>query len=252
MENTETAFDGHQFDAIYPDDIEHHYWTRARNAIIAGALRKGGRRAGRILEVGCGRGVVVAALRSRGFEVEGVELARVNPLPAAAAHVRTGVDALALPVAERAAYDTLLLLDVLEHLPAPAEFLRRLRESFPNAHRVVATVPARMELFSNWDELNRHFRRYDRPTVRQLVAEAGGELVRLAYFCHALWLPARLTLMFNGKRASQINPPRGRLAIGLHRALAWCLCAEHRLLPGVVAGTSLIFEINFPAREQSS
>jgi SAM-dependent methyltransferase len=251
MENIETAFSGHQFDAIYPNGVEKHYWMLARNAIIAGALRKGGCHSGQILEIGCGRGIVVEYLRKRGFAVEGVEIAHVVPLPAAREHVRTGMDAAALPREERITYDTLLLLDVLEHLPAPENFLRQLRMDFPNAKRIVATVPARMELFSNWDELNGHYRRYDRATVRKLVMDAGGDLTQLVHFFHALWLPARLMLLLKSGRASKINPPHGWLAIGLHRALAWCFRLEYQLMPGAVAGTSLIFDISFPPLEQS-
>jgi hypothetical protein len=105
-------------------------------------------------------------------------------------------------------------------------------------------------LFSNWDELNGHYRRYDRAAVKKLAAAAGGELVRLAYFFHALWLPAWLLLRLKGRRGERFNPPRGCLASALHRALAWGFRAEYRLLPRALPGTSLIFVYSSPPAEK--
>ncbi|MFM8223647.1 MAG: class I SAM-dependent methyltransferase, partial [Planctomycetaceae bacterium] len=111
----------------------------ARNRILWRALARQGWLDGEWVEVGCGRGIVLQFLRQRGLEVRGVELAPVPPLPAVAPYLRTGVDVCDLPLAERSRPSGVLLLDVIEHLPDPVAFLRRLRESLPGARRWLVT-----------------------------------------------------------------------------------------------------------------
>ena len=57
-----------------------------------------------------------------------------------------GVDAWDLPLAERVRFDTILLLDVIEHIPDPAALLKRLSDGFPNLSHLIVTVPACQEL----------------------------------------------------------------------------------------------------------
>jgi SAM-dependent methyltransferase len=81
--------------------------------------------AGRLLDVGCGHGLLLDEARRRGYEVLGLELSR-----SAAGYAR---DVLGLPVAERAVeafaadsgerFDAIVLADVIEHLDDPAATL---------------------------------------------------------------------------------------------------------------------------------
>ncbi|HEY8966974.1 MAG TPA: class I SAM-dependent methyltransferase, partial [Candidatus Methylacidiphilales bacterium] len=185
-----TAFDRHQFDAIYPPGVEAHYWVRARNRLIGGFLAELGLPADEpILEIGCGRGIVVAYLAARGRHIEGVELAPVPPVPEAAARVRSGLGFEALPEADRARYRTLLLLDVIEHIGDRPRFLREILAAFPAARRIVVTVPARQEVWSNYDEFNGHFLRYDIPELERLAAASGLRCAGARYLFHALYWP---------------------------------------------------------------
>jgi 2-polyprenyl-3-methyl-5-hydroxy-6-metoxy-1,4-benzoquinol methylase len=81
---------------------------------------------GRLLEVGCGHGLLLDEARRRGYDAEGLELS-VD----AARHAR---DALGLTVRETVledtaldgeCYDAVLLIDVLEHLDDPVAALKR-------------------------------------------------------------------------------------------------------------------------------
>jgi hypothetical protein len=49
-------------------------------------------------------------------------------------------------------FGAILLRDVVEHIEDAGTFLRDLLRAFPNARHVLIAVPARMELWSNYDE----------------------------------------------------------------------------------------------------
>ncbi len=235
----DTAFSTDQFHAIYPEGVERHYWNIARNAIIARTLSREGARQN-ILEVGCGKGLVVKHLIDHGFAVKGVELAPVDVLPEVRDHVRVNVDVFSLDQSERAAVRTLLLLDVIEHIEDAPAFLARLRAAFPSLERMVVTVPARQELFSNYDTFNGHFRRYDRALLHAHLGGIAPRSISLSYFFHALYPALRMALLMKLVRHEGFNVPHGPIKRAMHLMLAGMFTTEHALLPSTMAGTSLI------------
>lgn len=110
--------------------------------------------------------------------------------------------------------DRATALDVLEHIPddraAAAELYRILK---PGGILVV-TVPAMMTLWSDWDVVLHHCRRYDRAGLEKLLKEAGFELVWTNYInvlvFPLIWLIRRWRAWFpaqNGGRAEDQLPP---------------------------------------------
>jgi hypothetical protein len=237
-----SAFTPEQFDAITPPGVEDHYWSRGRVEVIADVLRRN-QVPGEVLEIGCGRGHVVAALRDRGFDVTGIEPADVPPLDSVRGLVRTGVDTFSVDPRALSGVGTVLLLDVIEHLKKPAEFVDRIRAHLPGVRRIVCTVPARTELFSNYDVFNGHQRRYDPQSLRRHLDPGHSREWEAAYFFHVLYPAARLLLLAAGKRGTRFRVPAGTLARWLHRAAGWCLYYEYRVLPGTWRGTSIIASV---------
>lgn len=232
-----TSFSEEQYDLAYPDGIEFHWWNRYRSGLIGRLCRDAVAADQRLLEVGCGRGGEVRALRAMGFDVRGVELAPVPPLAAVADHVDSGQDATTLPPERRAGVAAILLFDVIEHLPDPAAFLRSLRQAYPDLESVVITVPARRELWSNYDEFYGHQRRYSLPMLRALADELHWELQRSGYFFQLLYLPMRLLSALGVQRATSIAAPTPGMR-WLHALVSACHHLEEWLLPRVLPGTS--------------
>jgi SAM-dependent methyltransferase len=156
-------------------------------------------RAGRLLDVGCGHGLLLDEARQRGFEVEGVELSRE-----AARHAR---DVLGLTVHEVAIenvsfngerFDVIVLADVLEHLEDPVRALDRCIELLaPEGALVIATpdpssVTARLAGSRWWGYLPAHFCLLPRTTLLELVAARGlvveGDIPLVRSFTAAYWL----------------------------------------------------------------
>jgi SAM-dependent methyltransferase len=234
----DTVFSKEQFNAIYPDGIAEHYWNHARNRIISNFLKKNNLTKGRILEIGCARGVVIAHLIAEGYSCFGVELGDADPFADSKSHVYTNQDAFTLSVELRQSVDMVMLLDVIEHMENPSDFLKKIKVSYVNVKHILLTVPARQELWTNYDEFNGHFRRYDLAGIHELSSPDVGQ-VKAGYFNHllypAFWVVAKLVK----SRETTLKPPTG-IGIFIHRIVSLILQADYRLLPAHLKGTSII------------
>ncbi len=74
-----------------------------------------------------------------------------------------------------ASFDTVLCLNVLEHIEDDLTAVRRMRELCLDRGRVVMLVPAHMSAYGSVDQSLGHYRRYNRRCLRALFAEAGLE-----------------------------------------------------------------------------
>ena len=238
----DTAFESGQFARVYPDGIDAHYWTRARNEIILRKLQSSvpAVEKRRILEIGCGRGIPLAFLRERELDVWGVDLAHASAYREdLGPYVFYGKDAFDLEVTFRTSIQVILLLDVIEHIGDASLFLRQCVAAFPQCRFLLITVPARQELWSNWDAMNGHVCRYDLRALRRLADASGLTLREHAYFFHGLYLPARAMSALRIPRREMIRPP-GRNSRWLHRVLASLFVLEQRVFPDGMPGTSLL------------
>jgi SAM-dependent methyltransferase len=77
--------------------------------------------------------------------------------------------------------DTIVLSNVLEHIPDDAAAVRRFRQILAPGGRVLVLVPALPQLFGAIDEAVGHYRRYTQPALRKVLEENGFELERLEW-----------------------------------------------------------------------
>jgi SAM-dependent methyltransferase len=78
------------------------------------------------------------------------------------------------------AFDTILYIDVLEHIEDDADELARATDRLRPGGRLVVLSPAHPWLFTPFDRALGHYRRYTKASLRA-VAPPGTELTRLAY-----------------------------------------------------------------------
>ncbi len=232
-----SEFTRSQFDEAYPDGVDRHFWHLARTRLVEATLRQGLDNGGRALEIGCGPGLVLRHLRNRGVDCWGCELSRPRVPGPLRPFVFVNRDFRALDPGFRREIRALLLLDVLEHVPDDIGFLRDLAECFPACRSLVLTVPARGELWSNYDDHYGHLRRYDRPTLAAAVERGGFSIARQSYFFHELYAPMLLAAKLAGGRNPQWRAPANARLHGFLAALSG-LC--HAVVPGSWPGTSLI------------
>jgi SAM-dependent methyltransferase len=137
---------------------------------------------GRLLDVGCGHGLLLDEARAAGFEAEGLELARAA---AAYASDTLGLRVHRHPLADHAAepYDAIVLADVLEHLDDPLSALDHcVRLLAPGGVLCLVTPDpssrtARLAGAGWWGYLPAHTFLMPRATLRELVRERGLEVI---------------------------------------------------------------------------
>src|SRR5260370_36349428 len=140
-----------------------------------------------ILDVGCGPGLYLKALSKLGFDVTGVDSNAVF-VKEAARHTENvciaNFENEALSRFVDRSFDTVLMLDILEHVRNDVELLK---EGMRVCRRnVILTVPTRMSDAFNGSQLvfgscidPTHLRYYSNAELRQLFIEAGVKNYRI-------------------------------------------------------------------------
>lgn len=161
-------------------------WFRQRRARVVRKLIPGGK----VLDVGCGRGLTLSFLRDAGFDAVGLELSDV-----AAAHAR---DTLGLDVRtgdfltttfERESFAAIIFWHSLEHIAEPLRALDRAYEllapggvlivAVPNFGSIQARVAGR-----EWFHLDvpRHYVHFTAPALKHALRWRGFKLIDVAHF----------------------------------------------------------------------
>jgi len=192
------------------DEVEgDSFWVRARTRLVRSEVaRASGGSAVRMLELGCGTGVLLRALTDVpdlslvGSEVylRGLRSARARGGPIEFIQL----DATRIPF--QAEFDIVGAFDVIEHIEDDAAVLRGIGGALKPGGRLLLTVPQHPFLWSRLDELVHHKRRYTRKGLVRRVQEAGLRVDYASSFvftCFPLMLAARLL-----DRAAGTDPKR--------------------------------------------
>lgn len=96
--------------------------------------------------------------------------------------------------------DLILLTDVLEHVPDDVEFLSNYVVNTSSNPTFIITVPAFMSLWSNHDVYLKHFRRYRRGHLGEVLSKSGLEVLEITYLYSLLFPVAYIKRKaFSGK-----------------------------------------------------
>jgi ubiquinone/menaquinone biosynthesis C-methylase UbiE len=168
-----------------PQDPEPWAWRR-RRALLLAAVEPGQR----VLDLGCGAGRFVAALREAGADPVGVELAEAalerarRNVPGADLRLVAPDGSLPLGHGE---VDVVWCSEVLEHVPDTIAFLTEVRRVLKRGGRLLVTVPdhgrlkrtllALAHYDAHYDPLGQHVRFYTRRSLTRALHATGFEEV---------------------------------------------------------------------------
>jgi SAM-dependent methyltransferase len=164
--------------------IHGHPWWKARARLAIALLRR--QRIGppaRVLDAGCGWGVTLKALEKHSYRVAGLDISR-RCLQQLVRPGRELIEAdLTQPLPDGVQrYDAALALDVIEHLDDDRSAVTRLGELVRPDGVVLVSVPALPELYSEFDLIQGHRRRYTPDTLRRAFAGTGLVVERVLWW----------------------------------------------------------------------
>lgn len=144
----------------------------------------------RVLEIGAGVGNLTRALVPRNeyvaSDINPLYLDRLRTLIPTRPYLRvtrTDVQELAsFPQSQAGGFDTVVCLNVIEHVEDDVAALRNIRDTLSPGGRAIILVPRGPEIYGTLDEVLGHHRRYTRETLGALGEAAGMQLETMLEF----------------------------------------------------------------------
>ena len=180
-----------------------NWWFRSRNEVILWALGKHCSGFRHYLEVGCGTGFVLEAVRA---QYEHAEIPGSEYFEEGLVHARQRVpsasfrrlDATAMDDKER--FDVIGAFDVLEHIEEDEKVFLNLARAILPGGALLVTVPQHRWLWSAMDDHACHVRRYTRDELISKVVRTGLEVEYVSSFV-SLLLPLMWLSRLRAKKA---------------------------------------------------
>src|SRR5256885_7301800 len=221
-----------------------HFWIKWRHSVLPRQLNRARFRGKIALEVGCGHGLVREMLeRDRGIRVDGCDLNQHALEKATSGKGRLLVyNVFDRNVDMLGAYDLLLLMDVIEHIDDDLAFVKASLEHLKPGGLVAINVPAHTALYSRYDDVCGHKRRYSVADIKSLFCRAGLEPISIAQWGFFL-VPALLIR----KLILRLTPPERTIRVGfvpanplLHSILKGLQDLETKIPFSLPIGSSLL------------
>lgn len=185
---------------------EAHFWFVNRARLIVGLLRKYFPNARNLLEIGCGTGSVLLAIR-RAFPELDLTGSEQFPEALVLARRRLGeavtllqMDARRIPA--RGEFDVIGAFDVIEHIREDEQVLAQIHAALKPGGGAIVAVPQHPRLWSSADDIALHQRRYTRGELDLKIRSAGFRVLQSTSF-NVLLLPlmvaSRLIMNFRAR-----------------------------------------------------
>lgn len=213
-----------------------NFWFLARNRLIEWLISKHIRCSdAQFMEIGCGTGFVLQMIcRSNPkwkccgseYHNEGIHFAR-NRVPDDVVFFQ--MDARSIPFDKE--FDVIGAFDVIEHIEDDIGVIAEVFSALKAGGFFLVSVPQHQFLWSRYDEVGCHFRRYSRIEIHTKIEQAGFEIIDSTSF-NALLLPLMfISRMFKKRKNIEINVlDELRISHGMNRLLSFVLLLEYVLV----------------------
>jgi len=180
------------------EKVRRHPWWFARAKLaLATFSRFGVLPAAKIMDVGCGWGINIEMFETAGYTVSGLDISRQILERIDRPHRRLfEADLNQMMPPDACLNDGLMALDVLEHLDDDEGATRRMAQLLRPGGVAVISVPALPDLFSDFDRIQGHRRRYVPERLRAAFAKKDWDVQEI--FWWGAWMVPVLRRMRQG------------------------------------------------------
>ena len=199
---------------IFFEIQKKHWWFTSKKEIILDTIARytNLKPESAILDIGCGSGLMLKALEEIG-NTSGMDMSddaiqfsqEIFKGP-----IKKGFLPNNVPYPENQ-FDLITALDVIEHIDDDVQSLRTIRSLLTQNGTAIITVPAYMFLWSHFDELNEHKRRYTLPELEDKLELADLRIEKISYYNTLLfpiaYLVRKLNNLLGRDGASDIDMP---------------------------------------------
>jgi SAM-dependent methyltransferase len=170
--------------------VRRHPWWQARAQLVLAALKRNSVCPPvTIAEIGCGWGTNMDVLGKAGYKITGFDISRrILEMIDRPERDLVELDLNQELPPNHQLFDTLLALDVIEHLDDDRAAVCRMAKLLRPGGLAIISVPALPELFSEFDRIQGHRRRYLPETLRAAFSDSG-LAVRQIFFWGAWMIP---------------------------------------------------------------
>ncbi len=186
-------------------DLEaDNFWFRARNHLLSLLARRYFPSSGKYLEIGCGTGFVLQMLQRQlttwqisatEFQPEGIQFAQERVSSDVAFYQ---MNACSIPFENE--FDAIGAFDVIEHIRDDNSALENVYRALKDGGIFILSVPQHMALWSKYDEIGCHFRRYSNKELVKKLRSAGFTIKESISFNFVLLPLMMLSRFFSNKK----------------------------------------------------
>lgn len=195
--------------ALTQTPLDDHYlkMSPGRNkdfrtfSIASKMLDIAGNNAGRMLDIGCGFGILVAQGQKRNQNIIGLDTSP-SMIEGSRDYLRSqniDPEKVQMVTAEHLVeqgekFDVIIMIDVLEHIGDPRGFLEVVEELLNPGGRLILSVPAHGEFYDSRDEMLGHFLRYEKESLLDDLAVTNLKMTDMYYWNFLGWVERKVRM----------------------------------------------------------
>ncbi len=172
---------------LYPELFEvedRHWWHQHKRQIVHKLIKVFAGKRGKVLDIGAGTGRMLSELKQMGWQVKGVDTEK----QAVKQSQRRGIELKLCDINKQSlpfkanSFELVLCLDTLEHLTNEVKALKEINRVTKPGGIIILTLPAYQWLYSYWDKMLGHKRRYSKQSLKKIIKAKNFNIEYLGYF----------------------------------------------------------------------